>query len=215
MMRKSVALLAGAVLLGPLLVGCVSLRRTEQARFFVLRAEAAPPSGEAAEPRSGLVGLLPVRLPGHLNRPQLVTENGPNELIIDEFARWAEPLEPALTRVLAENLATLLPDRQVMRSPFPAGASLRCRVEVEIESFAPQKNGEVRLDGRFMLLPPGDSRALVLRPFRLRLSPVPLGVSGVDAEAGTAAMSRLLLELAGQIANSVRQLESPEPPPTP
>jgi len=216
MMRNGVVTIVFAVLLGPLLVGCVSLRRTEEARFFVLRAQA--PSGSennVTEPRSGLVVLLPVRLPGHLNRPQLVTEGGPNELLIDEFARWAEPLEPALTRVLAENLATLLPDRQVMRSPFPAGAALHCRVSVEIESFAPQRSGEVVLDGRFLLLAQGDGRALALRQFRLRRGPVPVGASGVDAEAGTAAMSELLLELAEQIAEGVRRIEISESTATP
>lgn len=204
MMRNGLVPLTCAALLGPLLVGCVSLRRTEPARFFVLRAEAPAGPENVSKPPSGLVGLMPVRLPGHLNRPQLVTENGPNELIIDEFARWAEPLEPGLTRVLAENLAALLPDRQVMRSPFPAGADLRCRIEVEVESFAPQKNGEVRLDGRWMLLAPKDARTLALRPFQLRRGPVRMGASGVDAEAGTAAMSQLLLELAQQIAEGVR-----------
>ena len=207
-MRKGVAPIACAALLGPLLVGCVSLKRTNEARFFVLRAQAPSVADHATEPLSGSVGLLPVRVPGHLNRPQLVTEGGASELLINEFARWAEPLEPALSRVLAENLATLLPDRQVMRSPFPAAASLRCRVSVEIESFAPQKSGEVRLDGRFMLLTPGDSRALALRQFRLRRGPVRVGPSGVDAEAGIAAMSELLLELAEQIAEQVRQIET-------
>lgn len=211
MMRNGVLPVACAVLLGPLLVGCVSLKRTDEARFFVLRAQAPSGSGNVTEPRSGLVGLLPVRLPGHLNRPQLVTEDGPNEVIINEFARWAEPLEPALTRVVADNLATLLPDRQVMRSPFPARASLQCRILIEIESFAPQKSGEVRLEGRFVLLAPKDTRALALRQFRLRRGPVPVGSAGVNAEAGTAAMSELLLELAEQIAEGVRQLETPEP----
>lgn len=210
MMRNGVVPVACAVLLGPLLVGCVSLKRTEEARFFVLRTQAPSGSGNVTEPRSGLVGLLPVRLPGHLNRPQLVTEDGPNEVIINEFARWAEPLEPAMTRVVAENLATLLPDRQVVRSPFAARASLRCRVVVEIESFAPQKSGEVRLDGRWRLLAPKDSSALAMRQFRLRRGPVPVGSGGVDAEAGTAAMSELLADLAEQIAEGVRHLETPE-----
>lgn len=214
MMPKGLVPVACAVLLGPLLVGCVSLKRTQEARFFVLRAQAPSVSENVVEPRSGPVGLLPVRLPGHLNRPQLVTEGGPNELLINEFARWAEPFEPALTRVLVENLATNLPDRRVLRSPFPAGASLRCRVAVEIESFAPQKNGEVRLDGRFSILAPGEARALALRQFRLRRGPVPVGASGVDAEAGTAAMSQLLIELAEQIAEAVRRVEAPESAPT-
>jgi len=213
MMRKGVVPLTCGVLLGPLLVACVTLRRTEEARFFVLRAEAPPVAGEAAGAPEGAIGLLPVRLPGHLNRPQLVTESGPNELIINEFARWAEPLEPALSRVLAENLATLLAHHRVLQAPFPAAAALPSRVVVEIESFAPQKSGEVRLDGRFTLLDPKEGRTLAQRPFHLRRGPVPVGVEGVDAAAGTAAMSRLLLDLAEQIAEAVREMGMPGAPP--
>lgn len=210
MMRSGPVAFSWAVLLGPLLVGCVSLQRTEEARFFVLRAQAPPLAANLTEPSRELVGLMAVRLPGHLNRPQLVTENGPNELMINEFVRWAEPLEPALTRVVGENLAALLPDRHVTRSPFAAGAALQCRISVEIESFAPQANGDVRLEGRFVLLAPKDGRALLLREFQLRRGPVPVGPLGVNAEAGTAAMSDLLLDLAQQIAEAVKQVDVPE-----
>ncbi len=210
MMRNRAVPVVCALLLGPLF-GCVSLRRTDEARFFVLRAQALLASGDLSEARIGLVGLMPVRLPGYLNRPQLVVQDGPNQVLVDEFVRWAEPLEPALTRVVAENLATLLSDRQVVLSPFPAGAALHCRVVVEVESFAPQKSGEVRLEGRWTLLAPADARALVRREFRLRRGPVPMGAGGmVDAQAGTAAMSGLLFDLAEQIAEGVRQVQVPE-----
>lgn len=208
MMWNRVATIACAVALG-VLAGCVSLRRTPEARFFVLRAQAPSVSDKTTKPQRGLVGLLPVRLPGYLNRSQLVTEDGANGLRIDEFSRWAEPLQPALTRVVAENLANRLPELQVIRSPFPARVSLRCELVVEIESFAPQASGQVRLDGRWTIRAPNDAGALATRPFRLRRGPVPVGPWGVDAEAGTAAMSELLAELSEQIAEAVQQVEIP------
>jgi len=161
MRNRGVALL-GLVASACSVVGCVSLRRTPEARFFVLRSVSEQAS-LAPEAPVGLVGVLPVHLPGHLERPQVVTEAGPNELLIDEFARWAEPLGPATSRVLAENLAALLTHHRVVGSPWPAAAALRCRVSVEVESFAPQTGGEVRLVGRWALLEPGGPRAIVLR----------------------------------------------------
>jgi len=204
-MRTRGAALSGlfAVVLG--LAGCVSLRRTPEARFFVLRslAEAASPMSGSAD---GIVGVMPVRLPGHLERPQVVTEAGPNELLIDEFVRWAEPLGPASTRILTENLAALLSNRRVVGSPWAAGIALRCRVVVEIESFGPRSDGEVRLVGRWALLEPDGPRALAVRGFSLSRGPLPVGPTGMDPTAGAAAMSELLQTLAAQVAEAVNAL---------
>ena len=59
--------LAGLVLVA----GCVSLKRTPEARFFVLQSLAQPAAQGRQEP-IGIVGVEAVRLPGHLDRPQLV-----------------------------------------------------------------------------------------------------------------------------------------------
>ena len=116
--------LAGLVLV---LAGCVSLKRTEDARFFVLQSLVEPPA--AAQEPVALVGIDTVRLPGHLERPQLVTWTAPGELQVDEFLRWAEPLEDGITRTLSENLAALLPDHQIVRRPWAGDVETRCRVK--------------------------------------------------------------------------------------
>lgn len=208
MIRTPLVAILGLVGLAPSLAGCVSLKRTPEARFFVLRSL---PESEAAQPApspvsEGFVGVLPVRLPGPLDRPQLVTWRGPNELRIDEFLRWAEPLEAGATRALAEDLAALLPESRVVRSPWPASATPRCRVLTELRVFGPQPGGEVRLEGRFALLAPKDERTLVARPFSLRRGPVGSGRGGLDPGAGVDAMSELLADLAKEIAAAVRSL---------
>ena len=105
------------------LAGCVSLKRTPEARFFALRPVAERPRAETpgtpmAEDGASIVGVLPVLLPGPLERPQLVTWSGPGEVRIDEFLRWAEPLDSGIVRVLVEDLATLLPSQRVIRAPW-------------------------------------------------------------------------------------------------
>ena len=52
--------------------------------------------------------IAPVDLPEHLNRPQIVTRQNGHQVKVDEFNRWAEPLEEHVTAVLAENLSLLL-----------------------------------------------------------------------------------------------------------
>ena len=196
--------------------GCVSLKRTPEARFFALRPVAERPQAEAprtptSEESASIVGVLPVLLPGHLERPQFVTGSGPGEVRVDEFLRWAEPLDAGVVRVLTEDLETLLPSHRVVRAPWPGSTPLRCRVRVELVRFGPQPGGEVALSGRFVLLPAHSERALVIGDADLRRDPA-RGPS--DPGRAVEAMSALLAELAGRIADAVAGLPPAPQEPT-
>ena len=187
---------------------CVSLKRTPEARFFALRPVAERPQAEApptptSEESASIVGVLPVLLPGHLARPQFVAWSGPGEVRVDEFLRWAEPLDAGVARVLAEDLETLLASHRVVRAPWPGSTPLRCRVRVELVRFGPQPGGEVSLSGRFVLLPADSERALVIGEADLRRDPAH-GAS--DPGRAVEAMSALLADLAGRIAAAVAGL---------
>jgi uncharacterized lipoprotein YmbA len=205
-MRAQTVAVAGVVVFAIGLGACALFKRTPEARFYVLQALVEPPAASAPAAAGGLVGVLPVRLPEYLDRPQLVTEIGAEQVRVDEYARWAEPLPAAVTRTLAENLALLLPESRVVRYPWPAGESMRCRVSVELRALAAQGDGWVRLEGRWALLPDGEETPLVLRPARLRRGPLPVGPRGVDPAAGVEAMSQLLADLSRQIAAGVQAL---------
>jgi uncharacterized lipoprotein YmbA len=188
--------------------GCVTLKRTSEARFFALRPVAEAPPDPPAKSTVSVVGVLPVFLPDHLERPQIVAWSGPGEVRIDEFLRWAEPLDSGVLRVVAEDLETLLPSHRVIKAPWPASTPLRCRVRVELVHFGPQPGGEVELSGRFALLPERSERALVSRAVDLRRDTTP---GSSDAGRAVEAMSSLLAELAGQIAVAIAALP-PDPP---
>lgn len=68
-------------------------------RFFVLAAEPA----EAA-PARGVIMLRPVELAAYLRQPALVVRRGGHEVTFREAARWGEPLEQGVARVLGEQL---------------------------------------------------------------------------------------------------------------
>src|SRR4029453_6538501 len=148
-------------------------KRTSEARFFALRPVAEPPRAETpqtptAEDGASIVGVLPVVLPAHLERPQVVTWSGPGEVRVDEFLRWAEPLDSGVLRVLAEDLETLLSSPPGVRAPGPGSTPLRCRVGGGLVRFGPQPGGEVSLSGRFVLLSAHSERALVIHDADLR-----------------------------------------------
>ena len=76
------------------LAGCAPGQPT---RHYTLSTASEP----AAAPRSGqgpVIGLGPLTLPQYLDRADIVTRAGANQMRLGEFSQWAEPLEPLLTR---------------------------------------------------------------------------------------------------------------------
>ncbi len=206
--------LAGGLLA---LAGCVSFKRTAPARFFVLRALVQPDAQTTGlAPSGGVVGLLPVRIPGALERPQLVSWTAANELRIDEFDRWAEPLDQGATRALAEDLAALLPRDRIVSAPWPMSTPLRCRVATELRLFGPQPNGQVRLEADFAVLAAREERVLARRSFVASRAPAAAASPGASVEA----MSELVAELAKEVAETIQALPAEKgaleaPAPTP
>ena len=54
-----------------------------------------------------LIGVGPIEIPSYLDRPQIITRMRLHELMLNEHALWAEPLDKALARVIALNLGAL------------------------------------------------------------------------------------------------------------
>jgi len=195
---------AMALLVAGALAGCVPLKRTPEPRFFALRPVAESPANPASNAAgSGIVGVLPVSLPGFLERPQLVAWSGPGEVRVNEFLRWAEPLDASVQRVLSDDLETLLPAQRVVRAPWARSTPVRCRVRVALVHFGPQPGGEVSLVGRFVLLSGESERALLSRDVELRRD-----AGQADMGHAVEAMSALLADLAAQIADAIGALPS-------
>ena len=72
-------------------------------------AAAAPAPAAAAPLRVDAVHLPPV-----LNQPEIYLRQGPNELRVDDFARWAAPLGEMMQRTLTQDLASRLPPGAVI-----------------------------------------------------------------------------------------------------
>ncbi len=188
-------------------LGCVHLKRTPEARFFVLSSvsQSSPAASSGVAP-SGVVGLIPVRLPGHLERPQLVSRVSSGELEVHEFFRWAEPLALGIQRVVAENLSSLLHEHRVVRQPWPATTELTCRVGVEISGFDAHEDGHVALVGRYVVLPARGEIPLEARAFRFERRAAVEGRSTQTPEVTVGTQSELLGELSSQLAEAVRRL---------
>ena len=167
-----------------LLAGCSG---TPETRYFLLSAtHHGTASGVVRAPR---LTLATVRMPGVLDRPQLVQATGDNTLAVSEYDRWAEPLDQMVAHVLRENLAV---------QPAQAGSD-RSGVRwiaVDITEFMATAGGTVQLKGSWRNLSDNDA-AMLGSTHSFRFS-IPTDTS--DSAKVAASLSQLLADLAGEIA---------------
>jgi uncharacterized lipoprotein YmbA len=186
--------LLGVALLG--LSGCFG--STPPTQFYVLPSQpSGDPAASAAGQRALTVGVGPVTVPPYLDRPQIVTRSSRVKLVLADFEQWAGPLPDTIARVLAENLALLIPTERVVLSPWPRTIDPDYQVTVEVLQFDRGPRNEVVLAARWSLLDTNGKERV------MRTSRVSLAAGGPDYEATVTAMGRTLEVLAQDIATAL------------
>jgi hypothetical protein len=193
--RTRLVVLALSLAAGTGIPGCVSLFGSDAAKFYLLTPYSERPLESGGERR--IVGVGPIEVPGYLDRPQIVTRVGANELRLAEFHKWAEPLEAGIARVIAANLTASLP-LEVVFFPWGRAARVDRQVSVQIRRFDTDADGNATLDARWKLFGRDDSKELQSRSVRIEVaSPAP----GYADRA--AAMSRALGDLCRSIVEAL------------
>jgi uncharacterized protein len=85
--------------------GCnlVPEAQSDPTKFYVLSTpEIAPPP--PAEAKAPVIHLRPVELASYIKSKPMIVRRGENEIEFREYARWGEPLELGIGRVLREEL---------------------------------------------------------------------------------------------------------------
>ena len=172
--------------------GCVNLGKGTQRlpRLYVLTAMATDAERVVFDPQEHLtIGVGPLTFPDYLDRPQLVTRTGDNEVRLAAFAHWAEPLKANVIRVLVENVATIAGTGAVYRFPWRAGSAPQFQLQMEIDRFdaVPRSDAVLVVSWEWL-----DRNGNPLAP-RTR-SELHQPLSGDSDEALAAALSRLLHE---------------------
>ena len=94
-------------LLAGVLSGCAT---SPTSRFYQLSAVSGRTAEKQDSSRGNLIVVIgPIRIPDYLDRPQIVTRSGKNELHLSEFNRWAGPLDSDIVRVIVEDVSAQLP----------------------------------------------------------------------------------------------------------
>jgi uncharacterized protein len=145
---RSVARCAALGLL--VIAGCnvVPPAQEDTTRYFVLSDTELPPvvGGGAAAAGTLRVGLHTVRLEGYLKGRQMIVRNGANEVRFEDFRRWAEPLDSAISRIVRSRLLVGPSVAQVYAEPFPFDQARDYDVSIEVTRF----EGAEEADGKFV-----------------------------------------------------------------
>lgn len=171
------------------------------ARFYTLDS-AAQADGAPAASYAVLVG--PVNIPPLVDRPQFVVQVAPNRVEVDEFNRWASPLDDGIARVVAGNLAVLLGTSDVAVAPL-ANFNPDYRVTIDIQRFDSTPGEAVVVDAVWAVRRKGIK---VARPGRTQARET---VSDQSYEALAAAHSRALATVSADIAAAIRAEAAVQP----
>ena len=149
------------------------------------------------------IGVGPISLPDYVNRPQIVTKNGENELVIDEFYRWAEPLRTNVSRVLSDNLATLLGTENINKYPWNRFKHIDYQVEIDFTRFDSVIGKEATIEARWVISI-DKGRNEILR----KKSKITKKAETEYYDAIAIAKSQALAELCQQIAHEIHTLSN-------
>jgi uncharacterized lipoprotein YmbA len=142
---------------------------------------------------------MPVEMPDYLDRPQIATRVSENEIKLDEFNRWAEPLKDNFYRVLVENLSTLLNTAKVIKTTESTGAPVGLEVGLKVLRFDGTLGGDVELTATWGLFNEGGKNLLMVRRSSFK---EPTGAA--TYEALVAAQSRAVAALSREIADAIK-----------
>lgn len=185
--------------------GCLLEAKPDPSKFFALTS--LPRAGSTAKEDSlplnaPFLGIGPIKIPGYLDREQVVTRISQNRLAIAENDRWAEPLEENFSRVLSENLSVLLQIDRITAYPWERSQRPTYQVQVDVLRFEPKQEEAVELWARWSIL--DDARKIVIFKESYFTQPA----KNRSTEASVAAMSETVAELSREMANALRSIAS-------
>jgi uncharacterized lipoprotein YmbA len=171
--------------------------KSPSASFYTLSPDSSLANSGATRPIAVVIG--PVTVPEMVDRPQIVTQVGDNQVAVNEFARWAQPLNGDIGRVIAADLAVLLNSPQISVFDSTHDPLAVWHVRIDVLRFESVPGRDVTVDVLWALRPPGKGRAVTTGR-----SVAHEAVSGPGFEPLVAAHDRALSSVSRDIASAVQ-----------
>jgi uncharacterized protein len=190
------------VCMGLLLAGCGSFSpRPDPSRFFTLSSLPQVEESAVQNPRSPervLLGIGPIKLPGYLDRQEIVVRSAQNRFEVSENDRWAEPLDENFARVLSQNLSALLQTDGIVPYPWPLDRKPSYQVEIEVLRFEANSARDAQLFARWAISDGGNTKIISVKETRVLRQ-----AKEKSTEGSVAALSEALGDLSREITNAV------------
>lgn len=153
---------------------------------------------------SPVIAIARPALPSYLDREQLVSRSGNGQLQMNNYHLWAEPLDAAISRVTATNLALLKNSLNIQPVETFITLDYQSILEIRISRFETDDAGSVVLECTWKLQPVS-GRIANTRPFRtiIPVSTEPSTTTAATLTGRVAAMNECLARLAREIARSL------------
>jgi len=199
--KNRIVCLLGAVVMVAVLGGCFGT--SPVARFYTLtpresRAVSIP------ERDAVLVRVGPVSIPTYIDRQQIVTRSGGNEILLAEYDRWSGALDDEITRRLVNDLTERMSAKGFAFIPWSSvqmvDTPLTYRIPVGIERFDGATGDAVVLHASWGIFQKQDKQENMLVT---RVSVITEPVTGKDYASLVAAMGKATDRLAAEIAESL------------
>jgi len=190
---------AGTSLLALVLSAC--LGGGAKPSFYALSSASDSTSAPlAAKPELGLA-VGPIEFPRYLDRPELVTRDGANQLVVADAHLWGGSLRNEILRVVADDLGRLLGTSRVVTYPTEPRFKADYRVLLDIREFERTAGGDVVLRVRWTIATaPGGAAVIVAE------SGIAQTVASSSWDDIVAAQSAALAALTRQLAERIAAL---------
>lgn len=177
-----------------LLAVCAGCGSSRPARFYTLDSTAV---ADGAPPTRAAVMVGPVTIPASVDAPQFVLQVAPNRVEIDEFNRWAAPLNDGIPRAVAGDLTVLLGSSQIASTPL-ANFNPDYMVTIDVQRFDSVKGQYAMLDALWVV------RRVATGTTRSGRTTVREAAQGEDFDALAGAHSRAIEKMSRDIEFALR-----------
>lgn len=184
-------------LLIALATACSIGGKTKPSQYYVLDAQIK--EATATNLNSVRLGVGPIAIPGYIDRPQMVTKMDSGELLLDEFARWAEPMSEMVTRTLTQNIRALTESQQIHSHPWIIQLEFDYQFKASVIKFENNNQGDALLIVRWGLIDESDSTDWIVVHSEFKAS-----ASNSSQSARVAALNATLAQFAREVVNRLQ-----------
>jgi uncharacterized lipoprotein YmbA len=166
-------------------------------------------SGPTAENLDAVrIGVGPFVFPELLDRPQIVIRGDRNQVVLSEYARWADDLEKRFQAVVARDLVVATGTDHVYEHPWRDNFVVDYRILGVVDRFAAHTSGTASLKIRWVIRDGDGEKTLLTHAGHYTESADPGDYGDIAAAMGrvtasaSADMARKLAEVAARDSNS-------------